>query len=202
MAPTGQTRWTNGRESYRYASVADIDAIAEMLADPEVGRYLWFTPIAKEGVEAYFRPFLEAQSAALVRGEVPQKAVFVVHDESGAFLGDGAAISVDGSPLGVEVGFQLNRSAWGRGVGTRLSQFLCAFAVHRLDAYRIEADCLAGNVASRRLLEKLGLVLEGRKPGFRLRQGVRHDELLFGARVEELDREAIDRVAAACGLIE
>ena len=48
---------------------------------------------------------------------------------SGDFLGQGAIVAVPGSDRGFEIGFQLSKKAWGRGVGTRLSRFLCGFAV-------------------------------------------------------------------------
>lgn len=63
------------------------------------------------------------------------------------------------------------------------------YATHHCDAYRIEAACLEGNAGSRKILTNLGLKLEGTRPGYRLRDGVRHTELHFGAEVHELDCE-------------
>jgi RimJ/RimL family protein N-acetyltransferase len=48
---------------------------------------------------------------------------------------------------------------------------------------------MEGNVGSRRILERLGLSLEGTRPGYRLKEGVRHAELLFGAVAADLDSE-------------
>lgn len=194
------TSWTLDQETFRFGTRNDIEAIATMLSDPEVGRYLWFTPIEPEGVAEYFGPFFDNQKQVLERGESPPTAVFTVFDGDGAFLGQGAVVEVAGSPGGYEIGFQLPRAAWGRGVGTRLARFLCSYAVCVLDAFRIEASCLEGNAGSRRLLEKMGLELEGRKVDYRLKEGVRHSELIYGARVEALDLEAIRGFAAQVGL--
>ena len=93
-------------------------------------------------------------------------------------------------------------AAWGRGVATRLAQFLCAYAVHRCEAYRIEGTCLEGNAGSRAILSRLGLCSsKGTRPDYRLRENERHAELLYGARVEDLDIATIRHVAEVVGLV-
>lgn len=192
--------WTHETERYRYATREDIPSIAEMLSDPEVGRWLWFTPIALDGIGQYFDPLLDRQATELAAGETPRTAVFTVEDLTGEFLGQGGVVAVGASPNGFEVGFQLMRKAWGRGVGTRLGQFLCAYAIELCDAYRIEGGCLEGNTGSATLLRKLGLQLEGTRPGYRLKVDVRHTELCFGSEVHRLDTVAFRQVAEATGL--
>ena len=86
-------------------------------------------------------------------------------------------------------------------MGTRLAQFLCAYAVHRCSAYRIEGSCLEENSGSRAILTKLGLNLEGTRPGYRLRADIRHTEVFYGVQVQELDSAAIRRVAEEVGLL-
>ena len=192
--------WTYKTERYRFATRGDIPAVVEMLSDPEVGRWLWFTPLPPEAVEAYFRPLLDRQTQELAAGKTPQTAVFAVEALDGRFLGQGASIAVEGSPKGAEIGFQLVRRAWGRRVGTRLGQFLCAYAIECCGAYRIEGNCLQGNTASAALLQKLGLKPEGTKPGYRLKQEVRHTELCFGREVHLLDTALFRSIATATGL--
>ena len=192
--------WTHETERYRYANREDIPAFTELLSDPEVGRWLWFTPISFDAVGEYFGPLLDRQAKERAAGETPLTAVFAVEDLSGEFLGHGAVVAVEASPNGFEIGFQLMRKAWGRGVGTRLGQFLCAYAIELCDAYRIEGGCLEGNTGSATLLQKLGLQLEGTRPGYRLKADVRHTELCFGNEVHRLDTAAFRRVAEATGL--
>ena len=192
--------WTYKTEHYRFATRDDIPEVAEMLSDPEVGRWLWFAPSPPKAVEAYFAPLIDRQTKELAAGETPQTAVFAVEDLDGLFLGHGASIAVEGSAHGCEIGFQLVRTAWGSGVGTRLGQFLCAYAIECCAAYRIEGSCLEGNTASAALLQKLGLKPEGTKPGYRLKQQVRHTELFFGSEVHLLDTALFRRVAETTGL--
>ena len=192
--------WTCETERYRYATRDDLPAFVELLSDPEVGTWLWFTPLPPEAVEAYFGPFLDRQSSELDAGEIPETAVLAVESLDGEFLGHGAVVAVEGSPRGFEIGFQLMKKAWGRGVGTRLGQFLCAYALELCGAYRIEAGCLEGNAGSIALLEKLGLKLEGTRPGYRLKEGVRHTELCFGVEVRHLDTELYAQIVEKTGL--
>ena len=192
--------WTHETERYRYATRDDLAAFTELLSDPEVGRWLWFTPVPAGGVEQFFGPLLDKQAAEVAAGATPLTAVFAVEDLDGEFLGQGAVVEVAMSPKGFEVGFQLMRKAWGRGVGTRLGRFLCAYAIEVGDAYRIEAGCLEGNHGSASLLRKLGLQLEGTLPGYRLKGEVRHTELHFGSEVHRLDTALFRRVAEATGL--
>jgi RimJ/RimL family protein N-acetyltransferase len=193
--------WKIGAERYRYTRAEDMPAIHDLLADPEVQRYLWFVPAPPAVIDEYFGPLLAAQAAALERDEMPGNVVISVMDERGSFLGHGGIVEVLGSPGGFEIGFQLGRNAWGRGVGSRLGRFLTAFAVHRLGAERIEGSCFADNVASARILSKVGLATEGRKVGYRVKEDRRHDELFFGAPVADLDVVALEALARESGLI-
>lgn len=179
--------WQGPEELYRYATQDDLPALIAMLGDPEVGRWLWFAPAPSESFYEYFVPLFEAQRKELEGGRIPKSAVIAVQDREGGFLGQGGVLEVQGSPGGFEIGYQLRREAWGRGVGTRLARFLCSYAVELCGAFRVEASCLEGNTGSRRMLERLGLKLEGARPGYRLKEGVRHTELLFGAAATDLD---------------
>ena len=194
-----QTRFGSDDERYRYARPTDLPAIADMLGDPEVGRWLWFAPAPRDAYFGFFRPLLDRQWELLADGRAPTTAVFVAEHIDGTFLGQGSALAVEGSAGGFEIGYCLPRAAWRKGVGTRLAQFLVAWSIYAHDAFRIQAGCIAGNVGSRALLEKLGLKLEGVRPEYRLKEEQRHDECEYGARVDDLDdamlRRAFERAA-------
>jgi [ribosomal protein S5]-alanine N-acetyltransferase len=194
-----QTRYGDQEERYRYARPTDIEAIATMLADPEVGRWLWFVPAPEGALREFFRPLIDAQWQTLADGRVPTHAVFVVESPAGEFLGQGAAVAVEGSAGGFEIGYQLPTAAWGRQVGTRLAEFLVAWAVHEHAAFRIQAGCLDGNIGSQTILERLGLVLEGTRIDYRLKGDVRHSEREYGARVAGLDPQMLARARERAG---
>ena len=191
-----QTRFGGGDERYRYARPQDIASIETMLDDPEVGRYLWFVPAPAGMIAGFFKPMIEAQWSSLADGRAPAAAVIIVESETGEFLGQGAAIAIEGSPGGFEIGYQLPKASWGRGVGTRLAEFLVALSVHEHGAFRIEANLLEGNTGSEAIARKLGLQREGVRPDYRLKGGKRVTEHCFGARVDDLDTAMLERATA------
>jgi RimJ/RimL family protein N-acetyltransferase len=58
-----------------------------------------------------------------------------------------------------ELGYRLRRAAWGRGYATEGSRALVDLAFEELGARRVHANAMAVNVASRRVMEKVGLHL-------------------------------------------
>lgn len=72
-----------------------------------------------------------------------------------------------------ELGYWLAASAWGKGYASEASRELVEYGFRELNLARIYAQVLAGNRASLRVLEKLGMVCEGVK-----RQHVRKDRRL------------------------
>jgi [ribosomal protein S5]-alanine N-acetyltransferase len=72
-----------------------------------------------------------------------------------------------------ELGYWLAAEAWGRGYATEACRALIDFGFAECALARIYAQVLAGNVASMRVLEKLGMVSEGIR-----RQHVRKDRRL------------------------
>jgi len=61
-----------------------------------------------------------------------------------------------------ELGYVLARAAWGHGYMTELVQTLTQMALHEIPVARVSAVCDVDNAASARVLEKSGLVREGR----------------------------------------
>jgi RimJ/RimL family protein N-acetyltransferase len=60
-----------------------------------------------------------------------------------------------------EIGWRLRRASWGRGLATEAALTLAAYAFTVLDAPRLCAVRHPDNVASRRVMEKLGMQFTG-----------------------------------------
>jgi len=60
-----------------------------------------------------------------------------------------------------EIAFNLAKSDWGRGLITEAARAVLRFGFQRLGLNRIEATCMPGNLASRKVLAKLGMTFEG-----------------------------------------
>lgn len=61
-----------------------------------------------------------------------------------------------------DIGYELDPQQWGHGYAGEAAREIVRFGFENLRLHRITAHCLAENVASARVLEKLGMLLEGR----------------------------------------
>ncbi len=62
----------------------------------------------------------------------------------------------------IEIGYFLKRSAWGRGYATEICERLLQFAFQEVGLNEVVASVHEENVASRKVLEKCGLINSGR----------------------------------------
>jgi RimJ/RimL family protein N-acetyltransferase len=133
----------------------DLDNLVELDSDPEVMRYLSggsATPrdvITREILPRCLRSY--EGSAGLGVWAVIEKA-------SGDFLGWLSLRPHEGSPPGeVELGYRLRRAAWGKGYATEGSRALIRKGFSELGVQRVVATTYQYNLASRRVMERLGL---------------------------------------------
>jgi RimJ/RimL family protein N-acetyltransferase len=63
----------------------------------------------------------------------------------------------------IQVGFILARRAWGRGYGTEMAEAILRYGFTELALPRIHGITSLGNVASQRVLEKIGLERHGER---------------------------------------
>ena len=60
------------------------------------------------------------------------------------------------------IGYELDPHAWGQGYATEAARAILAFGVGELGLHRVWAECVADNVASARVMEKIGMQREAR----------------------------------------
>ncbi|OKI00685.1 GCN5 family acetyltransferase [Streptomyces sp. CB02923] len=84
-----------------------------------------------------------------------------------------------------EVGCWLEETAVGRGLVTRAIRVIVDWAVEERGIHRVEWWASAGNTASTKLAERLGLVRDGVLREFHLHGGVRHDTEIWSVLAPE-----------------
>ena len=133
----------------------DVDLLAALHADPEVQRYIggmW----PREEVQARVDLYVSDQARY---GFSKWKANL----RDGTFVGR-AGVSVDpdlgGTP---ELGYSFARSVWGQGLASEATFAIVDFMFTRTDVPEIAAFAVAENLASRRILEKVGMAFEGER---------------------------------------
>jgi RimJ/RimL family protein N-acetyltransferase len=133
---------------------ADAEAIfAEYAQDPEVTMYLTWVPTAN--IEDT-REHLRASAAAWTEGKTFQ---WVILRKEGRQLLGAVGMRVDGHK--VELGYVLARKFWGKGYMTEAVRAVVNWAIKEEEVYRVWAVCDVENLASARVMEKIGMQREG-----------------------------------------
>ena len=130
----------------------DVDALAPILADPEVMRFSLSGPETREQTAAFIT-WCQEQYA---RSSFGLWAVVPIDD--GQLIGycGLSEWEIDGTHE-VEVGYRLDPHYWGQGLGTEAAQTALTYARSRLGLSRVIAIIEAANVASIRVAEKIGM---------------------------------------------
>jgi RimJ/RimL family protein N-acetyltransferase len=141
----------------RRFTMADVDNLTALDADPEVMRFInGGVPTSRHAIGTDFLPaFLGYYQRFAGYGYWA-----VMERSSGDFLGWFHFRPRAGSaPDQVELGYRLRKSAWGQGYATEGSRALINKGFTELGVQRVTAEAMAENTASRRVLEKAGLTL-------------------------------------------
>ncbi|WP_157008611.1 GNAT family N-acetyltransferase [Agromyces laixinhei] len=171
---TPDVRWPRraGRVTLRQPTNADLDQILEWRNRPEVIRWLLRTQVDPEAFRANWLGGVDDPN--------DHSAVAVIGDEvigtGSLWITDGMGQShVDQGPwrrAEAGIGYMLDPAHAGNGYATDIARALLDLAFGELGVHRVTAGCYADNVASWRVMEKLGMRRE--------QQGVRdswHAEL-------------------------
>lgn len=154
---------------------ADWGAVHQYASDPEVVRYLPWGP----NTEAETRAFVRRRIASQQEDPRRQYEFAVVLKAEGLFIGTcGLHLSGPEDPE-AWVGYALSRRFWGQGYATEAARALLAFGFDELGLHRIFATRDPANVASARVLEKIGMRREGLLQQHLWGKGRWHDRLLY-----------------------
>ena len=150
-----------------------VDELTALVADPDVLR---FTRIPEPAPPGFARDWVACYEAGERDGSC---AGFAAVDGSGAFLGLGLAPSIDAEARELELGYIVAREARGRGVGVAVLRQLTHWAFEHAGALRAYLQIDTANVASQRIAERGGYVLEGVLRSVHVKQGRRMDVMVW-----------------------
>ncbi len=135
---------------------AEVDDLVALENDPDVMRFInGGRPVSRETIRMHTLPRLRHNYPCFgTRGYWAAE-----ERTTGRFLGWFEFRPLDESSTAeVELGYRLNRAAWGRGFATEGSRALIDKGFTDLGVDRVTANTMAVNARSRRVLEKAGLV--------------------------------------------
>ena len=147
---------------------------------------MYLRELTEGDVPAWFERASDPESAVLAGDPIPESVEMGFHwlqrhrerfrQQAGirwAIVPKGSTDSVGTIGLAItskegrsaELGIVIARASWGRGIGTSAAHLVTGYAFSTLGLAEIQAEVLHRNLASRRLLEKVGFHLLRTIPG-------------------------------------
>jgi len=169
------------RMRLRAFTSGDVDALFEIGGDPEVMRYvskpLWTRrEQAIEAIERFHASRLEGTGVVWAMADLEGDRVF------GYFT----IFGLEPAHRRAMFGYALARQAHGKRLASEALPKVLVFAFDELGLRRLEADVDPRNVASRRLLERVGFVEEGLARERYENDGQVYDSVRYGLLAREL----------------
>ncbi len=162
------------RLKLREITQQDFQAVHEYASDPETVKYMPFGPNTEEETQEFINRNLKRQQ------EKPRTeygfGIILKHEDS--FIGACGIHNV--TEIQASIGYILNRRFWGHGYATEAARALVDKLFSEFGVHRVFASCDPRNQASIRVLEKVGMSLEGRLRENLIKNGEYRDSLLFG----------------------
>jgi RimJ/RimL family protein N-acetyltransferase len=159
---------------------SDCQAVHAFLSDPEVSRYCPFQPPTEEETREEIQKMLDG-----TRAEPPQYDFAIVLRSSDTLIGLCRLTIRPDELRQAELLYLLNQHHWGQGYATEAVRAVLGFGFRELRLHRVYATCRPANVASSRVMEKVGMQREGHLRRHRWMKGAWHDSLLYAILEDE-----------------
>ncbi|WP_228013493.1 GNAT family N-acetyltransferase [Nostoc edaphicum] len=154
---------------------ADWQAVFTYQSDPWYLHYSYWTQRTQKDVCEFIQMFIEQQK------EQPRTKfqLAVVLKEENRLIGNCGIRVNDPEMREANIGYELNTQYWGQGYATEAAKEILKFGFEELKMHRIWSWCVAENVASVRVLEKIGMRREGHLREKELIKGRWYDNFLY-----------------------
>jgi ribosomal-protein-alanine N-acetyltransferase len=167
------------RLQLREITKEDFQAVHEYASDPEAVKYMPFGPNTEEETRDFISRNLKNQQE---RPRTEYGLGITLKDED-RLIG---ACGIHGvTEIQASIGYILTRRYWGHGYATETASALVDYAFSELGVHRVYASCDPRNHASIRVLDKVGMSLEGRLRENMIIHGEYRDSLVFSILVDE-----------------
>lgn len=138
----------------------------------KVTKYQPWEPKTKEDAVNHVKELLQ-EAAKIPRTHY---ALAIVLED--VMIGTGELENMDGENKSAELSYTIHPEYWGQNIATETSEILIKFGFEALGLHRIYATCDPNNIASEKVLEKVGMIKEGRlRENYQLEDGWRDSYL-------------------------
>ncbi len=176
-----ENRPVKGEMLLRSIEERDIDILREMMNDPGIEYSVtgWSLPISTVAQKKWFSEVLPKEKTTVrMMIELTGEAVIGC-----VYLHDLDPVNKTG-----EIGIKILRSYQGKNHPYRALVLFGDHCFNELGIYCIYGKCLVSNVATQRLIRKLGSRIEGRQRSAVFKDGKRHDLLHFSITADDFRR--------------
>ena len=167
---------TTDRLVLRAFEEADAEPLFPLAANPNVTRFtLWEHHKSIDDTLVFVRDYARCR---YIEG-VPEPLAVALKTDPTKPIGAVGCFWASHSNRTMELGYWLAESFWGRGLAAEACRAAVGYAFTALAPERMQARVIAGNDASRRVLEKLGFRYEGTMRSSLYRRGAIEDVLMY-----------------------
>jgi RimJ/RimL family protein N-acetyltransferase len=167
----------------RLCVAEDFDELYDIRSRADVNRYLYSEAMSREEVQAKLDERIAKYSKLVQPGD--SLLLAIVRKDTGAMIGDVSVGWLPGEHQQVEIGYVLHPDHHGQGFATEAARPLLRIAFEDLKAHRVVGRLEAGNIASERVLEKLGMRKEAHFRENEFVKGKWTDEIVYAILVSE-----------------
>lgn len=140
----------------RHQELDDLDSLFALYSDPEVIRYIPDAPRSYDETRAELMWHMNGHP------ENPELGLWAtIQKGTNEFIGRCGLLpwTIDGQAE-VEVAYLISKAYWGQGIGTEAAQAVLEYGFNKINLTRLICLIDRGNVASRRVAEKIGMRFE------------------------------------------
>ena len=159
----------------------DWQQVLEYQSNPLYLRYYEWTERTPEAVQEFVGWFLDQQ----VQTPRIEFQLAVVLRSNNQLIGNCDVRMGKADDVEANIGYELNPQYWNYGYATEAAHAMVDFGFRHYGVHRIWADCVAENVGSAHVLEKLGMRLEGRLRENNYFKGKWWDALIYAILADE-----------------
>jgi len=157
----------------------DADSIVKYINDYEIHRNTATIPFPYTPKDA--RQFLKDSELHWKAGTAYRFSIVMNNEVIGCCSLD----NVSKKDSTAELGYWLGKPFWGKKIMTRAAQAVIQFGFTQIQLHRISVSHIEGNIASQKIIEKLGFKYEGTQREDSYREGKWFDSKCYGLLEEE-----------------
>lgn len=153
----------------------DLENLVKLGNNPRIAEFM---------MDAFPHPYtIEAGKLFIENANKPNPInIFAIDVEGMAVGGIGVHPQQDIMRMNMELGYWLGEPYWGKGITTQAIKLILDYAFKNFDVTRIYARPFGTNIASQRVLEKAGFLLEAKMENIFYKNGIYLDELHYAVR--------------------